>query len=71
MDKNWRVFKIYQSVIELFFAFCMVLAATVKIVKKTLLPPNIVGYLFWFSLGIYLGFQLCKYIYNKELKKSR
>jgi hypothetical protein len=36
-----------------------------------IIPKDIAGYLFWISLGIYLGFKLCKYELKRVWKKMK
>jgi hypothetical protein len=33
------------------------------------IPVEIVAYLFWLSLGLFLGFQLCQYLVFKQEKE--
>lgn len=41
-----------------------------KNILNSVIPIEIVGYLFWLSLGLFLGFKLCKYEYSRTLRKQ-
>ncbi len=70
MYSNWKWFNIYRRAIEIFFTLNVVFSVLNKIKKKPLISPEIIGYLFWLSLGLYLGFNLCRIAYSKALKNK-
>jgi len=66
MDNKWKTFNFYQRAVEFFFITIMGIAATDKLIKNPFISFDIIGYLFWLSLGIYLGFILCRTVYPKH-----
>ncbi len=67
MVKNaWKVFNIYERGLALFFMVNLFLDVINKKILNSIIPAEIIGYSFWLSLGLYLGFLLCK----KETKRA-
>jgi hypothetical protein len=72
MNKNsWKRFAIYQKILAIFFIFNLLLTIVSKKLSTPIIPFNISTYLFWLSLGLYLGFQLCKHEYSNAMKKMK
>ena len=69
MNRNWRAFNIYEGSTAIFFMFSAVLYVVNLKLNKPVVPIEIGGYIFWLSLGLYLGFRLCKKAYTNALKK--
>jgi hypothetical protein len=70
MIKNyWKRFNIYQQCLAVFFIVALFLDVINKKLLGSTIPTEIVSYLFWLSLGLYLGFRLCKYEYSNAIKK--
>ena len=63
--KYWKQFIIYQRVILIFFAISLIFDIINKDFLDTWAPQEIIDYMFWLSLGLYIGFLLCRY----EIKK--
>lgn len=71
MNRNyWKQFNIYEKGLALFFMINIVFDFINKKLLNSVVPKEIVGFMFWLSLGLYLGFQLCKYEYKRVLKKQ-
>ena len=70
MIKNyWKRFSYFDKSIDAFFLVNIFLDVINKRALNSAIPSEIVGYLFWLSLGLFLGFELCKYEYSRALKK--
>ena len=70
MIKNyWKRFNLYQQCLAVFFIINLFLDIINKKILNSAIPSEIVGYLFWLSLGLFLGFKLCKYEYSRTLRK--
>lgn len=65
---KWKMFSIYDKLIASFFILNLFLDVINEKILDSFIPNEIVGYLFWLSLGLFLGFQLCKFEYKKSLK---
>ena len=69
--KGWKRF----GNIERATAVFLMVALLLKFFEQDLLDkpsiPPIIDYLFWFSLGIYLGFLLCKTEFIKANNQSQ
>lgn len=70
IKKKWARFKKYENCLAIFFMANIILDLINKKFLKLIIPPEIVGYLFWLSLGLYFGFRLCKYEYNRASQKQ-
>lgn len=66
----WKRFKIYEGSIVIFFFINMVFYIINMNFLNFWFPKDIAGYFFWLSLGLYLGFQFCKYEVNRIMKKK-
>lgn len=69
MKNYWKRFSSFERAIQVFFMINLVLDIVNKNFLKSAIPIEIIGYLFWLSLGLYLGFKLCKNEYNRTLRK--
>jgi len=67
----WRRFATYEKVLTIFLLFSIFLTIVNKKLSAPLIPLDITSYLFWLSLGLYLGFRLCKYEFSNVLKKTQ
>ena len=70
MIKNyWKRFSYFDKGLAAFFMVNLFLDVINKKLLGSVIPTEIVGYLFWLSLGLYLGFRLCRYEYSRTLKE--
>jgi len=69
MKNYWKRFTLFDKGLAVFFMINLFLDVINKRVLNSAIPSEIVGYLFWLSLGLFLGFKLCKYEYSRTLKK--
>ncbi|RCH54764.1 hypothetical protein DJ568_09765 [Mucilaginibacter hurinus] len=69
MKSYWKRFSLYDKGITIFFMINLFLDVINQKVLHSSIPSEIVGYLFWLSLGLVLGFKLCKYEYSRTLRK--
>jgi hypothetical protein len=67
---RWRRFSIYERIVSI-NALLIIVIYTINEDFVNFLPKEILGYLFWLSLGLYLGFQWCKYEFRRVWKKMR
>ena len=67
----WQKFKIYNRIITLFFMFNVIFYIINRDFLKYIVPEDIAGYMFWLSLGLYLGFQLCTYEFKRLWNKAK
>ena len=71
MNKGyWTRFNNYEKSLAAFFMLNIFLDVINKKLLGSAIPTEIVSYLFWLSLGLYLGFRLCKYEYGNAIKKN-
>jgi len=68
MRNYWKRFSFYDKGLVVFFMINLFLDVINKKILYSTIPSEIVGYLFWLSLGLFLGFKLCKYEYSRTLK---
>jgi cadmium resistance protein CadD (predicted permease) len=66
----WKRLNIYEGMVYLSFICIMLLCIVNQEFLNYIVPKDIAGYLFWLSLGLLLGFQLCKYEMKRVWKKS-
>lgn len=70
MNKGyWTRFNNYEKSLAAFFMLNIFLDVVNKKLLGSAIPAEIVSYIFWLSLGLYLGFRLCKYEYSNAIKK--
>jgi hypothetical protein len=69
MKNYWKRFSYFDKGLTVFFMINLFLDILNKKTLNSEIPSEIVGYLFWLSLGLFLGFKLCKYEYNQTLRK--
>ena len=70
MKNYFSRFNIYEKCFAIFFMLNIFLDVLNKMLLSSAIPSEVVGYSFWLSLGLYLGFRLCKYEYGRMLKKQ-
>ena len=61
----WKRLQIYERLVTAFFLLNIAFYILNKDFFNYIVPKDIEGYMFWISLGLYLGFQLCKYEYKR------
>ena len=69
MKNYWRRFDFFQKGLSIFFMINLFLDVINEKLLNSMIPDDILGYLFWFSLGLFLGFALCKHEYSRTLKR--
>jgi hypothetical protein len=70
MKNYWKRFSYFDKGLTVFFMINLFLDILNKNILNSVIPIEIVGYLFWLSLGLFLGFKLCKYEYSRTLRKQ-
>ncbi len=63
-------FKISEKIIVIIFVISLYFYIFNKDFLYSFFSEKISGYFFWLSLGLFLGFQLCKYELIRVLKKD-
>jgi len=71
VKSHWKRFSFYERGLTFFFMINIFLDVINDKLLDSVIPGEIVGYLFWLSLGLYLGFRLCKYEYGNVIKDSQ
>lgn len=70
MKKNrWKTFILYETIL-LILSILSIVFTYLNTKLKIGIPPAILGYAFFLSVGLYLGFLLCKNEYKRALKKN-
>ena len=64
----WKRFKIYQGIIVINLLLSLLFYIVNEDYLNYYVPKDISALLFWLSLGIYIGFQLCKYEIKRIMK---
>lgn len=67
IEKNWKRFSYFDKGLAALFIINIFLNVFNDKILKSLIPLEIISYSFWLSLGLYLGFQLCKYEYKRAM----
>ena len=57
----WKRLRIYELMLAVNLPLNILFYKVNEDYLQYLIPKEIAGYLFWLSLGLYLGFQVCKY----------
>jgi hypothetical protein len=71
MNKNyWARFTCYQKIIDVFFMLNIILDVINNELLNSVIPFKVLCSLFWLSLGLFLGFKLCKKEYSNAIKKN-
>jgi hypothetical protein len=71
MRKNkWKRLLIYEWVTIFIFLSSLFLFILNKDYIKSMVLEQLFGYLFWLSLGLYLGFQWCKKEFVRIIKRD-
>ena len=66
----WKRLNIYEGIITIKFICILVFYILNQDFFNYIISKDIAGYLFWLSLGLCLGFWLCKYEMKRMWKKS-
>ena len=69
-ENDWKRFSIYERLTMWFFIINLIFIIINKEILKSKFPEYIQGYIFFLSLGLYIGFILCKNEYTRALKKK-
>lgn len=69
-ENDWKRFSIYERLTMWVFIINLIFIIINKEILKSKFPESIQGYLFFLSLGLYIGFLLCKNEYTRVLKKK-
>lgn len=67
----WKRLKIFEAIVSGNFLFSLFLYIVNEDYLEYAIPKDIAGYIFWLSLGLYLGFRLCKYEFKRLWIKSK
>ncbi len=68
MKYYWRRFNNIEKGLVVFLGIGIFIGILNEDFLNTIIPKEISGYLFWLSLGLYLGFRLCRYEYIRVWK---
>ena len=68
MKNYWRRFSNIEKGLVIFFGIGLFIDTINKEFLNSAIPKEIVGYIFWLSIGLYLGFRLCRYEYKRVWK---
>ncbi len=71
MKNDWKRFNNYEKSITAFFMLNIFLDVVNKKLLNSIIPVEIIGYLFWLSLGLFLGFRWCKYEFTRVWNKMQ
>lgn len=69
MKSYIKRFAFYEKGVTIFFILNLFFDLINKKLLDYRIPSDIVGYLFWLSLGLFLGFRLCKFEYSNILRR--
>lgn len=70
MNKSeWRRFSIYETILLIFSILNIVFACVNTKQLGFEIPEYLKGYIFCLSVGLYLGFMLCKNEYKRVINK--
>lgn len=61
---------LYENILAVLFMIGIILDIINEKLLYGYLPSEFVGYFFWFSLGAYLGFKICKIEFKKRIKNG-
>ena len=67
----YKRFNYYQKGVQYLFLLSFVVKMVNDNLGKNLLPEEIIDYLFWLSLGLWLGFILCSHEFLRVRKIER
>lgn len=70
VSKNWKTFRTYEAVITFFLIANLAFFTINRKLDNPIMPTEFAGYIFWLSLGLYLGFKLCKEAFRGVIKKN-
>jgi len=70
MFKNLNLYKIFEGIISSFFIANLIFYTVNKKIDNPIIPIEFAGYMFWLSLGLYLGYHLARIAFNKALKSK-
>jgi hypothetical protein len=66
----WKRLNIYEGIVAMNFIVNLIFYILNRDLLKYVIPKEISGYFFWLSLGLLLGFKLCKYEVKRVLIKN-
>ena len=69
-DRIWKRFRLLGKILATFLGLNIIFIVINRQFKLNF-PLDIQSSLFFISLGLYLGFELCKNEYTRALKKQR
>lgn len=64
-NKNWKRFSIIDKGFALLFILSIILNSFCTELIESDLANTIFSYMFWLSMGLFIGFQLCKHEYRR------
>ncbi len=70
MKNQWEQFSNLEKAISIFLIINIFLDLLNKYLFRSIIPNDIITYSFWLSLGLFLGFKLCKFYFSKAIKKN-
>jgi hypothetical protein len=65
----WSRFNLYEGTVIIFFIFNIVFY-NLNEDYLHYIPNQVAGYMFWLSLGLWLGFELSKYEFKRVITKK-
>lgn len=65
----WKRFNIYEGVIVINFILNIIFYNLNEDYLQ-IIPKDIASYIFWLSMGLCIGFEICKYEVKRTLKKD-
>jgi len=67
----WKLYKRIELILYVFFAINFIFCNWNNFNSKPVIPKEIGGYFFWLSLGLIMGFSICKYETNRVLRNIK
>lgn len=60
---------IIENVLAILFLIALVLDLINKYILRNYIPNEIIAYFFWFFIGLFIGFKICKLEFIKNEKE--